>query len=73
MSLGPGSDQTSGFESNGEDREEREAFWGLVRLFLQCHEGENKDPKEIAVGDKADHPISSGAHNDSKASKANSK
>lgn len=41
--TGGASDSQSGVESFGEDFVERDAFWGLVRLFIMCHEGENKD------------------------------
>ena len=47
--AGPGSDSFSGQESFGGDKDEREAFWCLVRLFINCHEGENKDYKSEGV------------------------
>ena len=47
-----GSDTHSAHESLEDEKIEREAFWGLVRLFIECHEGENKDYKEMSgVGD----------------------
>ena len=42
------SDSTSGVESLGDVNEEENAFWGLVRLFIQCHEAENKEFKKGA-------------------------
>jgi hypothetical protein len=36
-----GSDSPSGDESL-DSKVTRDAFWGLVRLFIQCHEHENK-------------------------------
>lgn len=44
-----GSDSINELTSPGEDKVERDAFWGLVSLFIKCHEGENKDYKEGTV------------------------
>ena len=61
--AGQGSDSLSVPESHGDEKDESDAFWGLVHLFIKCHEGENKDYKELgASGDL-----------NSKTSKANSK
>ena len=40
------SDSQSSPDSLGDDKQENEAFWGLVSLFIKCHEGENKEFKE---------------------------
>lgn len=69
--AGPSSDSLSGPESIGDDKDEREAFWGLVHMFIKCHEGENKDYKEGVKHLGATGAASSDLH--SKASKANSK
>lgn len=49
LNGGTGSDSQSGFESVGYDGDERESFWGLVRLFIQCHESENKEVVDFST------------------------
>jgi len=49
----PVSDSLSGQEGSlGEGaaaKDEDDAFWGLVRLFITCHRSENKDYQEGVV------------------------
>lgn len=28
------------------EKEEKQAFWGIVRLFIKCHEQENRELKD---------------------------
>ena len=44
--CGESGSQSSRPDSLGDDKQENEAFWGLVSLFIKCHEGENKEFKE---------------------------
>ena len=46
--CGESGSQSSRPDSLGDDKQENEAFWGLVSLFIKCHEGENKEFKEGA-------------------------
>ena len=70
---GPGSDSFSGGQDScaGGDKDESDAFWCLVRLFIRCHEGENKDYKSEGLTKKQQAHASSaaGAENSKSVSK----
>ena len=68
---GPGSDSFSGGQDSfaGGDKDERDAFWGLVRLFISCHEGENKDYKSEGLTKKQQAHAAAGAENSKSVSK----